>query len=196
MALRRTGALVVIGAALLVAGSNAAGQVQPVDPFGWNACPEIPADAEPVEYQIIPLPLDDSYPDPPRDPKSRPRPWEQLSHLQVIASRADYAAILGPEDATTPQIDWEEHRVIVFVQFIIYQYGDLYSDNQLSGVYVAGDVLLIRKTSTNYTPCQGIAQDPSSFSFELCYSLLVVPRAPERIVRSVCRIGDCPPGIP
>ena len=197
MRLRRAGRLLLIGAVLGASGSLAADRPQAVGPQpvelpGLNDCPPIPDDAVPVVYRILAVPPDDYDDGIPADPE----PWQQLSHMQVIDNRTEYSTILGSVNRDDADIDWEHYRLIAFLEFRVYQYGELYSDNRLSGVYATSEALIVSETQTNYAPCQGIAQDPGSFWFGSNYYLLVVPRMPGNIVRIVCRVGDCPPDIP
>ena len=100
------------------------------------------------------------------------------------------------EDDGSMGVDWTTSRVVVFQEYASYRFGRLDGRTVLSGVYRFGDSLVFRSTYTNYGPCQGIAQDPSWFSYSSSFLLVVVPREPDRVTFSLCIIGGCPPDIP
>jgi hypothetical protein len=195
-----TRALIVIASVLLAVGHVVADDAQPVEPIIPDPCPDVPFDAERLDYSV--LAIYSQHPgigpviDPVTGSEPPPVPWDRLYHLQVIGTQSEFTEIFGQTGAAASGVDWHQSRLVVFLEFTTYQYYEIDSDSRLTGVYLLGDTILLRETSTNYGPCQGVAQDPESYSIGVTCLLLILPRAPERVTVSRCRVGDCPPDIP
>jgi hypothetical protein len=169
---------------------------RPLSADEWDSCPDLPLDAIPADFRVLPVRVGrsgGSMPGPELHEPTGEFADIMLFDGMLIESEANYREVVGAESA---DVDWETSRILVVEEFSSYKLGSLDSDVRLSGVYLSGDSLIISQTSTNYGPCQGIAQDPSWFSFDTTYLLLVLPRGPEHIVYHWCSIGRCPPDIP
>lgn len=183
----------------LSADSNVPTDAIEADPIltdEFNSCPDLPVDAISVHYRILATIGGN------RDgrgpglmvPEEETNPGiVALFDRQLIDGEVQYQEIYG---AASAGVDWASSRVLIVEEFASYKFGEIDSDIRLSGVYMSGNSIIVSQTSTHYGPCQGIAQDPSWFSFDITYLLLVLPRRPEHIAYHFCRIGDCPPDIP
>jgi len=173
-------------------------QPEPIPFDEFSSCPDLPPDAVPISYRVIAVRAGtrgDSVRKPRLDEPGDEDPFASVAVFDgmLIDSEANYQEALG---AASVDMDWEASRIVVVEEFVSYKFGELDSDIRLSGVYESGDSIIISQTGTNYRPCQGIAQDPSWFSFDMTYLLLVLPRRPEHIAYHFCRVGGCPPDIP
>jgi len=162
----------------------------------FNSCPDLPASVVPVDYWILATSAgirDDRGPVSIVTDQSSNPANAALSDRQLINSEARYEEIFGVAPAG---VDWTTSRILIVEEFTSYKFGELNSDFRLSGVYISGNSIIVSETSSHYGPCQGIAQDPSWYSFDARYLVLVLPREPANIEYHFCSVGDCPPNIP
>ena len=179
-----------------LSADNIAVPEDPVAVDAWEACPELPSDAAAVEYRVLPLSIHrsdgDRVPMPSDDSLQDPGDLV-LTDRMLIEDERRYREVFGHGST---DMDWDDSRILVIEEFVSYKLGSLDGAVRFSGVYRSGESLIVSQTSTNYGPCQGIAQDPSWYSFEITYLLVVLPRFPVRINYHWCSIGGCPPDIP
>lgn len=151
-----------------------------------NYCPDLPESAVPLDYTIL------ARLEFPIDPEMGIDP-ESLSDQLTLDCEAEYRRVFGEESSG---IDWEFSRILVVEEFASRSRYGLDSEVVLSGIYTTGESVIVSQTSTNYGPCQGIAQDSTGFSVESSYLIVALPREPAAIVYHLCTRGECPPDIP
>ena len=92
------------------------------------------------------------------------------------------------------EIDWKREKVAFYTISASYKHGILDSDSRLMGVSISADgkTLCLGYRSTFYGVCQGIAQLPEWYSFEIATYAIVIPNTVEKITNSWCHSGpDC-----
>lgn len=162
----------------------------------FNSCPDLPVDAVPVHYRILAViggNRDGRGPEL-MAPDKETRPVNAaVFDRQLIDSEGRYQEVFG---AASVGVDWATSRVLIVDEFTLYKFGEIDSDIRLSGVFISGNSIIVSETSNHYGPCQGIAQDPSWYSFDVRYLAVVLPREPVDIEYQFCSVGGCPPDIP